>query len=1021
MTPRHGSLWRMLSATARRALAAACVAAAGLAVAAAGSAAAAQAQRFPDVPADHYAHEAIEWAAEAGVTTGYDDGTFKPQRPLNRRHAIVFMGRYYDEILGADQSEDFTRGDMMVLLKAINDGALRGDTPQRTAPGAVGAAQSQRFPDVPAGHYAFEAVEWAADAGVTTGYDDGTFKPQRPLNRRHAIVFMGRYYDEILGADQSEDFTRGDMMVLLKAINDGALRNLSGFRDAMKPIPADLAAQANVVTTGPMEMPVYICAPANTYRVAHLRTAVAELNREVGPFFAEQSSGEVDLRFTVGGIVSPPNIDWATFIFQTKGDVDLCEAAAIEQEGHWQLYVLVDVVRMNSGGLLGYAYTGLGPAVQPMKDDFENTYGSARGSARYFDTFAHEVGHSRFGFCHNHETYQDSRCPLSAYHNANVYDPHDDSLMSYSGTDNLDTTHIACAHRAQAGWPPGPPLPNGQACTGGGPGPQPTSVPDRPSSLSVTPGDGQLVVRWEPPAPPAGQSWQWLTGYTVSFDNGQGDSGRRNVSDTRVIIASLTNGVEYTIEVTATNEVGAGPAAVATATPGGDTTGVPGPPTGVAAVEGDRELTVSWSAPSDDGGAPVTGYTIRSGDGSINAAVGASTRTYRLGGLVNGRSYTISVYAQNRNGMSRSPATVTATPTATRQVPDAPVVTVEGPVEGNAIDVFWKANDNGSPIDLWEVSVPAIGFFDTLSPDDRWPYWHSWDPGDYTVYVRAHNAAGWSEWGSGTLTIWPAPDTPVVTAWSVDGTLEASWYANDNGSRISEWWVYALDQDGTEWSPSTVTAASATWTNLPPGDYTVYASASNEANWSEWGNSNSVTIESFIAVTAGDAHSCGLRTDATITCWGNNYYGQADAPSGTYSAVTAGKDYSCGLRTDATITCWGDNDFGQADAPSGTYSAVTARAWHSCGLRTDATITCWGNNYYGQADAPSGAYSAVTAGWAHSCGLRTDATITCWGWNEYGQADAPSGAYSAVTAGGDHSCGLRTDGVVVCWGDLTIP
>ena len=185
----------------------------------------AQSQRFPDVAPDHYAYEAVGWAAEVGVTTGYDDGTFKPQRPLSKRHAVVFTERYYDEILRADESADFTRGDMMVLLKAINDGTLRGaGTTEDPAPDANGAAQSQRFPDVAPDHYAFEAVGWAAEVGVTTGYTGGTFKPQRPLSKRHAVVFMGRYYDEILGADESADFTRGDMMVLLKAINDGTLR-----------------------------------------------------------------------------------------------------------------------------------------------------------------------------------------------------------------------------------------------------------------------------------------------------------------------------------------------------------------------------------------------------------------------------------------------------------------------------------------------------------------------------------------------------------------------------------------------------------------------------------------------------------------------------------------------------------------------------------------------------------------------------------------------------------------------------
>ena len=60
----------------------------------------------------------------------------------------------------------------------------------------------------------------------------------------------------------------------------------------------------------------------------------------------------------------------------------------------------------------------------------------------------------------------------------------------------------------------------------------------------------------------------------------------------------------------------------------------------------------------------------------------------------------------------------------------------------------------------------------------------------------------------------------------------------------------------------------------------------------------------FEAVTAGDTHSCGLRTDDTITCWGLNTFGQADAPAGSFKAVTAGSGHSCGLRTDSTITCW---------------------------------------------------------------------------------------------------------------------
>ncbi len=171
------------------------------------------------------------------------------------------------------------------------------------------------------------------------------------------------------------------------------------------------------------------------------------------------------------------------------------------------------------------------------------------------------------------------------------------------------------------------------------------------------------------------------------------------------------------------------------------------------------------------------------------------------------------------------------------------------------------------------------------------------------------------------------------------------------------------------------------------------------------------------AVTAGGSHSCGLLSSGTITCWGQNEHGQADAPAGTFKAVTAGGSHSCGLLSSGTITCWGQNVNGQADAPAGTFKAVDAGYVHSCGLRSNDTITCWGYNYYGQADAPAGTFKAVTAGTTvHSCGLRSSGTITCWGDNGAGQSDAPAGTFKAVTAGSDHSCGLRSKDTITCWG-----
>ena len=65
--------------------------------------------------------------------------------------------------------------------------------------------------------------------------------------------------------------------------------------------------------------------------------------------------------------------------------------------------------------------------------------------------------------------------------------------------------------------------------------------------------------------------------------------------------------------------------------------------------------------------------------------------------------------------------------------------------------------------------------------------------------------------------------------------------------------------------------------------------------------------------------------------------GQTDAPTGTYTAAAAGGWHNCALRTDGTVTCWGDNTHQQTNTPTGTYTAITAGTVHTCALGTDQT------------------------------------------------------------------------------------
>jgi len=231
-------------------------------------------------------------------------------------------------------------------------------------------------------------------------------------------------------------------------------------------------------------------------------------------------------------------------------------------------------------------------------------------------------------------------------------------------------------------------------------------------------------------------------------------------------------------------------------------------------------------------------------------------------------------------------------------------------------------------------------------------------------------------------------------------------------------------------------------------------------------------LTSVTQVASGNNHSCALRSSGRVFCWGQN--GQRQLGDGTTTnrltpvrvngsgvtgatQISAGAAHSCLLRQNGRVTCWGNDQFGQLGrgttsiqgnpAPVIALTNVTqidGASWHNCALRGNGRVFCWGWNSSGQVGDGTFAVQAtprrvidltsavhVAAGGSHSCAIRATGRVFCWGGNVHGQlgdgtttnASTPVRVVGArlvnprqIVAADNHSCGIRPNGRAYCWG-----
>ena len=139
------------------------------------------------------------------------------------------------------------------------------------------------------------------------------------------------------------------------------------------------------------------------------------------------------------------------------------------------------------------------------------------------------------------------------------------------------------------------------------------------------------------------------------------------------------------------------------------------------------------------------------------------------------------------------------------------------------------------------------------------------------------------------------------------------------------------------------------------------------------GNLTAIAYFRTTQVSTGAYHTCALKMDGTVWCWGRNNEGEL----GRGTTQNASNDFPVKITNLVNVV------------------AVAAGGYHTCALLAGGLVQCWGRNTEEQVGDASGADPV-----AAPTGIRTFATVPGL----------------AIAAGGYHSCELMSDGTVMCWG-----
>ena len=463
-------------------------------------------------------------------------------------------------------------------------------------------------------------------------------------------------------------------------------------------------------------------------------------------------------------------------------------------------------------------------------------------------------------------------------------------------------------------------------------------LPAAPAAPTLTSGNAQLSVSWTAPANNGSAITDYdvrhcSTGCNVAANWTELDDSTASTA-LSATVATLTNGTSYQVQVRAGNTHGDGPWSPSATLKAG----LPAAPAAPTLTPGGSTLTVTWVAPSANGGT-LSGFKVQykqSSDATWTAhtftSTGSTTST-SIGSLTNGTAYDVQVRATNEHGDGPWSPTASATPA---QAPDAPAK----PSIVSTTMIWTAPADNGAAITDYDVRYSL----------DGGSTWTEWDPTDTStttflvltalpggqamvLQVRAENSAGAGPWSPSSDSVTlpkrapDKPDPPLLAPGNQ--SLGVSWTAPEsNGEPITDY-AARHSLDGTTWD-NVLTGASDTDTSTTISGLTngntpyVQVRATNSIGDSAW--SDSATQK--VGVPAAPAAP-------TLTPGSSQLSVSWTAPADNGSAIT---DYDVQYSSDDGTTWTEWNASNTSTSTSATITTLTNGTEYQVQVRAANTL-----------------------------------------------------------------------------------